>query len=382
MTGYKRFISILLVTLLTLTLSLLALLYRYDPLRLFSRTPDEPVRVVNDLRQQAISFIRYADYDSVILGTSMLENTSADQASELFGEKFVNLSLSGSTYYVRSFPLRKILQNRPIKTVIYSVDFLYQAAYGELPVSYLYDDNRLNDFGVYLNKKYLRCLLVWSDSDECRGVTTTLDMPRNWMQYPFYMARFGGVDKWKENKNHPQIQQALENWQKSITEIKNHTPTLIPPRKASHYIQQVTQQLDDGFLKYVGKYPDTRFIAVFPPYFIEMYAQWQQSYPSRMQRYLYTVEYLVKQTEKYPNLEVYAFANDDYTNDIANYKDEAHYHPDINRSMLTDIATGKDRLTSENVGTFIEKLSQRASAFDMEAEFKPFAGIVEPDKPN
>lgn len=375
MTGYYRFIGILLLTLLTLTLSLLILLYRYDPLRLFSRTPDEPVRVVTDFRQQAMSYIRYADYESVILGTSMFENSSADQATELFGEKFVNLSLSGSTYYVRSFPLRKLLQDRPIKTIIYSVDFFNDADYGDLPVDYLYDDNRLNDFAIYLNKKYLRCLLEWSDSDECRGVKTTLDKPRNWMQHSFYMARFGGADKWQQNRNHLQIQQALENWQAGIKAVEQGKPTIIAPRKVAHYTQQITQQLDECLVDYVQKYPNTRFIAVFPPYFIELYAQWQQSYPSRMQRYLDTVHYLVEQSEKHPNLEVYAFANNDYTNDIANYKDEAHYHPDINRYMMSEIAAGTHRISTRNVNAFSKILQTRAADFNLKEAYKPF---VEP----
>ncbi len=372
MTGYHRFIILLLVPILTITLTTITLLYQYDPLRLFSRHADEPIRVVSDLRQQAISFIRYTDYESVILGSSIMENASADQATKLFDEQFINLSLSGSTYFIRSFPLRKILQNRPVKTIIYSVDFLYKAAYGDLPVDYLYDDNRLNDFAVYLNKKYMQCLLEWSNSDSCRGVETTLDMPKNWMQYESHMKRFGGAESWKKNQDNAQIAHALKNWGMAIEAVENNSPILIPKRQEKYYTEKITQQLNEGLITYVRKYPNTRFIAVFPPYFINLFAQWQQSYPSRMCRYLHTLRYLVKQSEHYPNLQVYAFINNDYTNDIANYKDETHYHPDINRAMIAEIAAGKNRVTSENLDIIIRLLQNRAASYDLAKAYELF----------
>lgn len=369
LTGYPRFIAVFLTTTITVVMIAITALYQYDPLRLFHRTTNEPIRVTSDLRQQAISFIRYADYESVILGTSIFENTSADQASALFGEKFINLSLSGSSYHIRSYPLRKILQNRPIKTVLYSVDFLWGAYAGKLEVDYLYDNNRLNDFEVYLNKKYVRCLLNWSNDDDCRGAATTLDMPKTWKQQQPHMARFGGKKNWAKHKDNSQMARALNNWKTGIELLKQGKTEQIPEKKEQYYIEKITKQLDDSLIHYVKKYPKTQFIAVFPPYFIEIYARWQQSYPFRMRRFLHTIRYLVKQSSKYPNLRIFAFANHNYTDDIANYKDELHYHPDINASMLNDIANNTSQLTEHNVENFIKKLTNRANKFDLIGEF-------------
>jgi hypothetical protein len=50
------------------------------------------------MRQQAAGIINNYEFDSIILGTSMLENTSAKEAGEKLGGKFMNISLSGSNF--------------------------------------------------------------------------------------------------------------------------------------------------------------------------------------------------------------------------------------------------------------------------------------------
>ena len=51
-----------------------------------------------NMRQQAAGIINNYEFDSIILGTSMLENTSAKEADEKLGSKFMNISLSGSNF--------------------------------------------------------------------------------------------------------------------------------------------------------------------------------------------------------------------------------------------------------------------------------------------
>ena len=74
------------------------------------------------MRQQAAGIINNYEFDSIILGTSMLENTSAKEAGEKLGGKFMNISLSGSNFYERSFVLEYALRKKEIKKIIYSLD--------------------------------------------------------------------------------------------------------------------------------------------------------------------------------------------------------------------------------------------------------------------
>jgi hypothetical protein len=53
-----------------------------------------------------------------------------------------------------------------------------RSGHGSYPLSewtFLYDDNWLNDFQVYLNGHYLKCLAKWSDAPECVGRATDPD---------------------------------------------------------------------------------------------------------------------------------------------------------------------------------------------------------------
>lgn len=48
---------------------------------------------MKDMRMQARGLILYKDFDSAIIGTSMLENTSAKEANKKLGGNWINLSL-------------------------------------------------------------------------------------------------------------------------------------------------------------------------------------------------------------------------------------------------------------------------------------------------
>lgn len=72
------------------------------------------------MREQAAGIINSFEFDSVILGTSMLENTSAREASQKIGGIFVNISLAGSSFYERAIVLKKVLQKKHCTCHIFS----------------------------------------------------------------------------------------------------------------------------------------------------------------------------------------------------------------------------------------------------------------------
>ena len=71
----------------------------------------------------AAGLLRTYDYDGLILGTSMLENTSGEEAGRLLGGRFLNVSLSGSMAFERSYLLRFALRAGRVKHVVFSLDW-------------------------------------------------------------------------------------------------------------------------------------------------------------------------------------------------------------------------------------------------------------------
>lgn len=116
-----------------------------------------------NMRQQAAGIISNYEFDSIILGTSMLENTSAFEATKIVGGNFVNISLSGSSFFEREPILSYALKKKNLKNIIYSLDSTYidlNKSHKSYPIntySFLYDENYFNDFKAYLNKNFFKC---------------------------------------------------------------------------------------------------------------------------------------------------------------------------------------------------------------------------------
>ena len=132
----------------------LAALYAYDPLEVYHRPWGRPETLHSNMRLQAAGVIKHRPFDSVVLGTSMMENTSAKEASALLGGDFVNLSLTAADFFERALVLDDLFRNRKIRQVVYSLDPLYiqsRKAYPHYPLptfDFLYDLHPLNDYSV------------------------------------------------------------------------------------------------------------------------------------------------------------------------------------------------------------------------------------------
>ncbi|MWV61884.1 hypothetical protein DCO58_07180 [Helicobacter saguini] len=79
---YKNFVFLGLLPFVLMYL-FFAWLYLYDPLQLFHKPFLRDETFLHDLRSQNRGIIENYDFNSVILGTSMLENTLPKDANEI-----------------------------------------------------------------------------------------------------------------------------------------------------------------------------------------------------------------------------------------------------------------------------------------------------------
>jgi len=367
----KKVVRIFFLSSLLMAALFFLLLYLYDPLKLYHQPFNKKYanRFHSNMREQAAGVINNWNFDSIVLGTSILENTSANEASRKLGGKFVNISLEGGNYFERNFVLSYALKKKKIAKVIYSLDHLGIVSRKGDPTfplekwTYLYDDNPLNDLQIYLNTKYMKCMLSFSNSEKCLGRDVGLDMPNAWFRDHRQAARFGGLERWFQESNSVQIKEAFKTISGTIQKIKEGV--VVDFQNNDARVELSKRYLDETILSEVSRYPDTEFILILPPYSRIFFAIEAQYDKPMFHVFKESIRYLARMSKKYPNLKLYGWSDYNFPDDIANYKDLFHYSEKINSWMLDAISRSEGVLTSDNVEKYLSKISEKAQRYDL-----------------
>lgn len=345
--------------------------YIYDPMQIFHKAWGREETFHTNMRQQAAGIINnFHDYDSVILGTSMIENTSSKEAGEKIGGKFINISMPGSSYFERAIVLRSLFRQHNVKNILYSLDvnkyFKQAEAYPGYPLSsfdYLYDESILNDFKLYANIKYLPCVLLQSTRKKCIGEKITLDRPNAWFENVNFSIWFGGLDKWVASKNNKQIIASFKAISDTVEHIKRQETVSL--EKVGMTIHLAKKYIDENIMAFVRTHPNTNFILLDPPYSRIQYAIWAQYDLPKFKVYKEILRYLAEESDKYSNLEIYSFGEELFIDDIATYKDLTHYHYSINSWMLSALEQKKGLLHKDSINEYLKSITQKALDYDL-----------------
>ena len=297
------------------------------------------------------------DYDSIILGTSLLSNTSAKEADKVFGGKFLNVSIWGTLTNEKITILDYISKNKKINTVIMSLDQgskpLAENNFISLnkEVISTYNFTIFDALKIYLQNKHLKHIFNFS----CETTKINKDTPTTWTYNESISNRLGSFEKWA-SINIVQVVN-INNTLKDATEK-------ISKEEFSYLDYDFNKEyLDKNLLDVFRKYPDTQFILIIPPYFIAQNAIYFQVYKNFENAQKSSLFYLIKQ--KPSNVKIYGFDDMGFTDDIANYVDLGHYSKDINSKMLDWIAQKKGILTTQNFDEYWDKYEQKSKAFDL-----------------
>ena len=320
----------------------------------YSKTADGAL-VEPNMRFEAINIIRNCQFDSIILGSSMLENTSSAEASRLIGGKFINVSMSGSNFYERAIILKRALKS-PIKRVIYSVDSIY------IDYHDAQSDPSLKDWRkLYEESIDVKSLLAYLNPK--MHMQYNIDRPNAWFNQPYHACRFGGIDKWVENMDKQGMMPFLT---KELPEQALLSKNKIVQMQVDVENELIMRNyLDENLLSIVRTNPNTEFHLIFPPYFKYSYARIRQNDSKKFYLHQQAIRYIVNCTKELPNLFVYGFENQQFTANIANYKDTFHYIPEFNTLFLESIATKRNLLLKENVEAYLRECEAQAYEFDI-----------------
>ena len=362
MSVYKRFALIfacfVYIGLPLCFLVLCALLWLYDPLQVWHKPYFRDISFFRDIRIQAKGIIKNYDFDSFILGTSMMENTLSKEAEQKLGGKWTNISIGGFRFNERAIILKYMLTHTKPKNIIYSLDGYWVAnrTNDTKNFAFLYDDNELNDFKIYLNEKFVLCAIRFSKSSYCVG-SKDLDnfISWLWIKDNGNNARFGGMQKWLENRENEQITN-------TIKELSNMVePTPYNPKPFSNSIKTHQKYITNNLLIFARQNPNTQFSIIIPTYSRLFYRLNDKIYPQAK----VILKWLANETANLPNMKIYAFDDLNYADEIANYKDLTHYNVDMNSMQIDAIANGTHILTPENIDEYLQTMENKIKAYDL-----------------
>lgn len=357
----KKYFLLVFPSCLIVVLIFTTVVYIVDPLQLFHRAKDENRPLDGDMRAQAAGILNTFDIDSLIIGSSMLQNTSASEASAKLGGKFFNISFGGAHYVERSAILKKALRKN-IRNVIYSLDDFYINCFqrdNHMPY-FLYDDSIINDFKYYATLKNIKRLF---------NINTWLiqpdhDHPTAWFTHPNFRARFGGIEHWVEHKDRRLNRFMSQDLPKAAKSSSNATRHEVhDPAKE----KLAKEHIDKNLLDIIKGHPETNFYFIFPPYLRYEFTNMLKNTPEDFFLHQEIIRYIVEKTKDNKNIHIYGFEDQDFLDDAANYMDFQHFHPKFNSLFLDAIAEGRHELTPENVEDYLKRCEQKAWDYDIPA---------------
>ncbi|MCQ2965414.1 MAG: hypothetical protein MJ250_01585 [Alphaproteobacteria bacterium] len=308
-------------------------------------------KITSDERKQIYGLSKFMEYDSVILGTSMLLNTSAKDASKLLDGTFFNLSFSGANPLEKAFVFKNIIKSKKIKKVLGSLDWYFTDNIDFYESSFnkeLYEDKFVGFLKAHLDKNAVKCLFFLKK--RCDYKKVDLDMPFAWKNEYKYKRRFGGFENWLRYRHEDK---RIEGALNSIK--KNDGSTF----DFNLYIQGIQKWT----LDIAAENPNIQFYLIVPPY-SALYLSTVKNLNEGMKQ---VQDYLYSVVEKYENIKIFWFYDKDFVFDIANYMDLTHYSPEINSYMLEQISKGNDLLTKQNIkkrfDSFLKNLKSSTNLF-------------------
>lgn len=361
-----KLLKVFFATLFVLSVPFIVRIYTYDAYHFWSLNDPLDARYSSNARVQNAAFINHLDFDSIILGNSYMENTSAKEASDIFGGKFFNLSMSGSNNYERSIILKRTLETHDIKRVILLLTPSSSTrGHGSYPIEtwkILYDDNRFNDFKYYLNTHDMVCMWTFSKKSSCLGKKKNLDRPYAWFEAPDAVSRFGGLQNWVRFYKNPQLENLITHEIPEATNKALSIGTLLSDEEMA----EISRSLDQTVFDFARQYPDTEFLLYFNPDSLLGNALTFRHYLSFTQ-YSYFVQQATKKSDTFSNVYLFGFNNLTFTNDLSYYKDTTHYQEEINNQLLHLMKAKKYSLSVKNVDNYLNELWVRVERFDLDA---------------
>lgn len=342
----KWSISLLSITALTLIIFSLVM-YISDPLLKYGPEKDLFTYYEYTDTYGNPGIAKQYSYDSVLIGTSMIQNTVTDEFDQAFNCNVAKLPYSGGTAYNMSTILNICFKSgNDIDRVFWGLDESHLRGTPTEPrhplPDYLYKDGHKKDLSYLLNMDIFYHYTLNNILETLKGNEQTL-MPK-------YEQFTGNFDK----------ESMLKTYERQPINASITTFDDIKPN--------VDANLQLNILPFIESNPDTEFIFFMVPYSI---LYWDKEIrDGTFDSALDAVEYSISTLLEYDNVTFYFYQNEtEIITNLDNYKDYTHYSPEINSFMIQSMKNDYGKITKDNLHSTIDQMRNDIKNYDFEALF-------------
>lgn len=306
----------------------------FDPFYQYHRPIPGMQEVLYDRDNQVPGTIRTYAYDTVLLGSSVVENFDTDYMDTAFGGHALKIIRASGSAADLLYYLEQAHEGRFIRHIFWGLDIFALTASTEVTLysadipRYLHTKTVLDDFPYLFNKEILfekiPLMLFYSGT----GKNTA-----------------GRAYDWSEGKIF-EAAQAMRAYEK-------------PAQPAIGCDMERELQYFDANISAVWEeisgHPETEYTIFFPPYSM---LWWDCGYTNGIgEVYFYVLEKTFETLLPCENVSLYFFQADrDIICDLDNYMDMVHYSPKINQYMLECMAAGSHEVTAENAQEILQNM--------------------------
>lgn len=286
------------------------------------------------------------EYDALILGSSMTENTPVARFNALYGVDAAKLSFQGGLFENDRLMLETAYDSgHELKMVFIGIDhFAMNAAPGsssmEMP-EYFYSDWGIWDDAPYFFNRFVLGTYV------TRSLGSFLRA-----------ERFDGVDYDAIYRFGDTQEYGREAVLRSVNFICGEPIA----REGDQEI--IDAHIDTCLAPFIQAHPETTFLLMFEPYSV---CEWYRLYAEgTISRILFHKEYFAARMLEYENVKLYDPQSDaEIITNLDNYMDALHFGPWINELLTERIAQEQYRVTDmAQIGESNARIEALAAAFE------------------
>lgn len=327
MRSKKWVVSLLSVALAAILIFGLTMLF-FDPLLQYVKEPGSlTYRTYAEIYSNP-GIAKNYDYNAVLVGSSMVENTDVSEIDKLFGCTTIKVPYSGGSSYNHKYILDVCFRSdKQIDRVFWSLDEYALTTEKSTPryplPNYLYDDNKINDLSYLLN---LDIFYFYTLKDVFGTLThqqQRMMKDGSWAADESIYCKANALS----SVPYPMQQQASKG--------------------SLYYNKNLTDNLNDNILPLVESHPETQFDFFMVPYSISYWYMQKQN--GLLDAEIYDARTAAGELLKRDNVRLFFFQDvEEIITNLDNYKDYTHFKPEINSYMTKEMAKGSHLLTLEN----------------------------------
>ena len=347
---FNKWVAAVLTAILVLLLLSAALTVIIDPVFHYHAPLNGLAYPLGDSKNQRYindGILRHFNYDSVIMGSSLVENFKTSEADELFDASFVKVPTAGACFKeVNDQLARAFSYSGEIKYVIRALDLHRIVEHKDAVVEdyeipeFLYNSNPTDDVEYLFNKDFLL-----KDLDVLR-YTAEGNQTTSFDEYSAKTSKCG-----KDVVLARYHVYGRSNEQRQLTDDEYN---------------MTVANIEQNVTALAAAHPETTFLYYIPPYSV---AYWDEL-DSRggVEIFLSGVEIATRMMSEYPNIKIYMFINDfDTVSNLDYYIDQVHYNADISSLLLEYMANGDYLVTEDNLDTLMTEARDFYFNYDYEA---------------